>query len=596
VELVSTSLRSPANSNLPSQTEFTKVYPNSGGAAIRSDADDAQRTAVESLTLVRANAYFETADQSTLSHPFVISAQRLPSGIIRILTGSASTTGALLGMTLVAEPGTYPLTAFANVNGQQVPFGGPDSTITFGTPVSTLPGSGHPTPTGPDTILLVPPGQPDELQVGLDFSSLTSNPANPAVTTVVETSLGPAPPEGLSAMCTPPEDVGDELKCDPIYYDIQSTAAFSGPIKVCVTRRYAGVNGKAAFLGLWHYNESLTPAAWESLPAPDGEDAGFDCSLDSSQCGCSSDAACQIGQCVDPTADPATCTDTWNLFRVCGMTTSFSPFAPFLADALPSPVVFSNVVDGVTYTGAIGPPMRTWTVPGNARYRITAQGAAGGHGTMSTTMLGGLGAVVSGEFDLRKNDVLQIVVGQQGVSTPRSAGGGGGTFVVKNGVPLVVAGGGGGVRSDATVNGRNASLTPAGGNGSTTAGYTGSFVAGGTNGAGGARASSFGAGGGGWSGNGAADGSFGEGGFAFTAMTSGSKGGAGRSCSPFADGGHGGGGAGNGCFGAGGGGGYSGGGSGRVAGGGGSYSADPNAQFSLATDRTAGSVTIDLAH
>lgn len=413
---------------------------------------------------------------------------------------------------------------------------------------------------------------------------------------MVESPLGPAPPEGLSTLCTPPLDESGqpipELTCDPIYYDIQTTVPvpLSEPAKVCVTRRYAGANGRAAFLALWHFNEGTH--TWEQLPPPDNEDATFDCSLNSALCGCASDAACQIGECVDPTQDPATCTDTWNLFRVCGMTTSFSPFTPLIT--VPPPVTFSNVVNGVVYTGANGPGLQTWTAPATARFQITAQGAGGGHGTLSTTLVGGRGAQVSGEFDLRKGDVLQILVGQQGVSASRSAGGGGGTFVMKDRVPLIVAGGGGGVRSDATVNGRDGGTTTSGVAGSTTASYTGNFVAGGINGGGGARASTFGAGGGGWSGNGVADGTLGEGGFAFLSSVTPAKGGAGKSCSPFADGGYGGGGAGNGCFGAGGGGGYSGGGGGRIGGGGGSFSAGENSQFGVATNNAQGSVTIEV--
>ena len=52
-----------------------------------------------------------------------------------------------------------------------------------------------------------------------------------------------------------------------------------------------------------------------------------------------------------------------------------------------------------------------------------------------------------GEFDLKKGDVLKILVGQQGAVNTKgsSSGGGGGSFVAtSSNTPLIVAGGGGG--------------------------------------------------------------------------------------------------------------------------------------------------------
>jgi hypothetical protein len=105
-----------------------------------------------------------------------------------------------------------------------------------------------------------------------------------------------------------------------------------------------------------------------------------------------------------------------------------------------APLVFSA-------TGRI----QSYVVPATGSYVIEASGAQGGAGGGP----GGKGARVKGTFFLRKGEVLQIVVGQQGTAgtTPHlpAGGGGGGTFVWKSeqpsplpAEPLLVAGGGGG--------------------------------------------------------------------------------------------------------------------------------------------------------
>ena len=108
-----------------------------------------------------------------------------------------------------------------------------------------------------------------------------------------------------------------------------------------------------------------------------------------------------------------------------------------------------------------------WTVPYTASYTIVATGASGG-GTSSNiqsnqpVVEGQKGAQITGTFDLVKDEVIYIVVGQKpyrsGLSTggfTQAGGGGGGTFIVKkkgNGPGfssindvLIVAGGGGGI-------------------------------------------------------------------------------------------------------------------------------------------------------
>lgn len=90
------------------------------------------------------------------------------------------------------------------------------------------------------------------------------------------------------------------------------------------------------------------------------------------------------------------------------------------------------------YTGKVV----TYTVPATGLYQITAYGAQGGTG--GSQGIGGLGAEIAGDFTLTLGEVLQIAVGQVGLSSDLTGGGGGGTFVVANGSPLLIAGGGGG--------------------------------------------------------------------------------------------------------------------------------------------------------
>ena len=90
-------------------------------------------------------------------------------------------------------------------------------------------------------------------------------------------------------------------------------------------------------------------------------------------------------------------------------------------------------------------------MPYTGDYRIEAKGAAGGYDKwINSTQYRGRGARMIGTFSLSKDEIIQILVGQEGgISKNRvSSGGGGGTFVVRGGnTPLIIAGGGGGVES-----------------------------------------------------------------------------------------------------------------------------------------------------
>ena len=91
---------------------------------------------------------------------------------------------------------------------------------------------------------------------------------------------------------------------------------------------------------------------------------------------------------------------------------------------------YFNATDGI----------QLWTVPRTGTYRIVAAGAKGAD---EVGAIGGLGAIMQGDFSLVANQKIKIAVGQTSNS-------GGGTFVVRNTVGvastsdiLVIAGGGG---------------------------------------------------------------------------------------------------------------------------------------------------------
>ena len=90
-------------------------------------------------------------------------------------------------------------------------------------------------------------------------------------------------------------------------------------------------------------------------------------------------------------------------------------------------------------------------MPYTGDYIIEAMGAAGGYDTNpNSTQYRGKGARMIGTFCLNKGEVIQILVGQEGVlnKVGHSNGGGGGTFVVRGAkTPLIIAGGGGGTES-----------------------------------------------------------------------------------------------------------------------------------------------------
>ena len=81
-----------------------------------------------------------------------------------------------------------------------------------------------------------------------------------------------------------------------------------------------------------------------------------------------------------------------------------------------------------TGTGRIG-TVQEFVVPRDGRYRIEAVGAQGGTGPREGK--GGKGARIEDFFELKKDEVLSIAVGQMGQSHATMPSGGGGSFVAK---------------------------------------------------------------------------------------------------------------------------------------------------------------------
>lgn len=89
--------------------------------------------------------------------------------------------------------------------------------------------------------------------------------------------------------------------------------------------------------------------------------------------------------------------------------------------------------------------IQEWKIPFDGIFRISVDGAAGGTKTGSSIQEGGKGASMIGNSSLVEDDLLKILVGQQGESRDNAnSGGGGGTFVWESSNLLIAAGGGGG--------------------------------------------------------------------------------------------------------------------------------------------------------
>ena len=256
----------------------------------------------------------------------------------------------------------------------------------------------------------------------------------------------------------------------------------------------------------------------------------------------------------------------------------------------------------LSVTGSYG-GIQEWTVPLTGSYRIEAYGAKGGS---TSSYRGGYGARMRGDFTLTQGEIIQILVGQEGVLGQHSqnaaqhlCGGGGGTFVIKTPYNsstssiLVIAGGGGGAAQNSWTNRVGAGGNT--GNNGTGGGVSNNDYAGGSGGNGGSG--SYGAGAG-YTGDGAVASSVATADKA-RAYLNGGRGGQGalNYGATYSTYGGFGGGCGGGGLASGGGGGYSGGGSGNWSsnqdgGGGGSYNNGSNASNTSDTNNGHGKVII----
>lgn len=122
-------------------------------------------------------------------------------------------------------------------------------------------------------------------------------------------------------------------------------------------------------------------------------------------------------------------------------------------------VATSCYKDTLTNVQIVDKGIQKWTVPSSGTYIIEAAGAAGG--LSCTRYSNGKGAVYRSKFNLNKNDILYILVGQQGTfpnNNDWGGPGGGATFIAKKvresdylltvdesyAIPLLIAAGGSG--------------------------------------------------------------------------------------------------------------------------------------------------------
>jgi hypothetical protein len=143
---------------------------------------------------------------------------------------------------IAGEPGTYDMYLYATVNGSTVEFA--HFPLTLLTPLNTPAGS----PVVLPPITLPPIGSDPAVTVDMTFATVDIG----GVTTVTSSPVGPAPPSGFIFASVP-----------PVYYDISTTAEFSGLVRICI--EYGRAYANEQFLNILHFNQNLTPPDWETL-------------------------------------------------------------------------------------------------------------------------------------------------------------------------------------------------------------------------------------------------------------------------------------------------------------------------------------------
>ncbi len=105
-----------------------------------------------------------------------------------------------------------------------------------------------------------------ESPIGLTFANVTG--AGNTSLTIADT--GPPPPGGLL--------FGD----DPKFYDLSTTATFTGTIEVCIQYDETTLTGPEANLQVLHYDETLMPPAWVNVTSSIDTDANILCGVTTS--------------------------------------------------------------------------------------------------------------------------------------------------------------------------------------------------------------------------------------------------------------------------------------------------------------------------
>ena len=205
------------------------------------------------------------------------------------------------------------------------------------------------TPIGPDVVVVPMDAGTGTAPVTITFA----NVVQVGDTTLVIGPAGPPPPPGF-VHGTP-----------PLYYEVGTTAVFTGTARVCVS--YAGVSFRGE-PGLWHF----VSGAWANI---------------------------------------TTSVDTVNQV-VCGTTDSFSPFALFEPEAVNQPPTLALPadvsVDATSAAGAVVTFTATASDPEDGALAVTCVPATGstfavGTTTVACTATDSASASVTGSFSVTVN-------------------------------------------------------------------------------------------------------------------------------------------------------------------------------------------------
>ena len=199
-----------------SATEYWR-HPSYGGTPVNVSAGTTVSVPGYSPDIAETSIMFDVAEPSgspevDISNPYVYGYRYEygPGGrLVKIASVNAygpSQASPKPSVRLVGEPGTYNLTAYATVRG---------TSTTFATFQFTLE-EPQSTPAGTDVQV------PASEDVQITFANVTSG----GVTTATQLPIGPAAPEGFRVLAP---------GGTPVYWDISTTATFSGMARVCVT-------------------------------------------------------------------------------------------------------------------------------------------------------------------------------------------------------------------------------------------------------------------------------------------------------------------------------------------------------------------------